>query len=179
MNERELLHAHTPYYQEQLIEAWPFQDFVQGRLREYDWPIGNYQTRAAQLEHGENDFGLEIKHDKQFAETSNFYIETAEKSDLGGADWVPSGIYSPSDPMLYGLGNYDEFWVFSTYQLRRMVLWHEARKLPLVFTNKRGTSRGFLLTPDWADRCLVRRFDWLVDPPIYARIQRRKAEAGR
>ena len=69
----------------------------------------------------ENLFQMEIKHDRYLNGENKKYpsgrlwIETYDKTHSQG-DWIPSGILS--NCWLYGIGDFSEFFLFSTKHLR-------------------------------------------------------------
>lgn len=99
----------SAYYEKQLNDGQAFQDFIAQRLYAEGIVLINFQSREAQSKHGENMLGLEIKLDKRFADTSQLWIEIAEKTEPTQPIWVAAGIDRDDNSWLYGIGNYDEF----------------------------------------------------------------------
>lgn len=143
-----------PTYQSQLEDGQAYQDFVAEKLYHEGIVLVNFQSRASQLRVGENLLGLEIKYDKQFIKTGNLYIEIAEKSDASNRQFVTSGIYRDDNTWLYGIGNYDELFLFSKRTLRKV---YEHRKRDTDAYKETPTSRGFVLprreAAELAERC--------------------------
>lgn len=129
----------TNYYAAQLDEGQRYQDFVAHELLREGIVLVNYSTQRGQIEYGENALGLEIKYDMKFATTGNFWIETQERRQAAG-QWVKSGVFRDDNSWLYGLGNYEEFFIFSKRTLRLL-----APQRP-IRDNNLQTSRGFLLS---------------------------------
>ena len=102
----------TAVYSPNLEAARQYQDFIASSLLPRGIIIQNIQSKNGQL-FGENLLGLEIKFDREFERTRNLYIETAEKSHPDNPKFVPSGIYRNDNSWLYGIGNYQEFFIFT------------------------------------------------------------------
>ena len=127
----------TSDYTRKLAEGQWFQDVVAARLCREGIVLNNYQSRAFQLQHGENALGLEVKFDQQMATTGNCYIETAEKTNAVNAAFVRSGIYANARAWLYGIGNTEEFFIFSVKRLQLL----DAPTAVVAW--KRPRARGF------------------------------------
>jgi len=147
----------SEYYRQQLDAGQRYQDFVARGLYRCGFPLVNYQTRDFQLRHGENEFGLEIKFDRIFASSGKFWIEVGEKTHSTDERWRDSGILRDDNAWLYGIGDYNEFWIFGVEHLRRYYA-----KLPQaeLLTNYRETSVGFLLSREVALRLALKTIDW-------------------
>lgn len=143
-------------YREKLEESWVFQDFVCERLHMEGIVLQPIQSQSKQLT-GENLLGLEIKHDHRFRETGNLYIETHEKSHPANRDYVKSGILRADNSWLFGIGDYQRFFVFATSTLR---LISGRKDLPWRKTTTTDTSRGILLPVEQAEIYAARIFDW-------------------
>ena len=133
-------------YKNCLEAGLAFQDYVTEKLYNLGIPLVTYSSRNYQLG-GENKAGIEIKFDRKFRETGNFYIETAEKADPKNKNYVPSGIYRNDNTWLYIIGDYQNIYVFSKEQLKKV-----KDKFKQVET---PTSRGFLLPVEGALKFLV------------------------
>jgi len=139
------------YYKEKLEQGLTYQDFVVEKLYEIGLPLISYSSKKYQALIGENKIGIEIKNDDKFAETGNFYIEIAEKSDANNLNWIPSGIYRNDNSWLYILGNYNEIYIFSKKQL---ILIHKTGKYREV---EIPTSKGYLLPMDKAEKYWIKK----------------------
>jgi hypothetical protein len=148
------------YYRERLELGQRFQDFVAHGLYRLGIPLICYQSREFQLKYGENQLGLEIKFDDLLKTTGNFWIETAEKTDPSNPHWVASGI-ERGDAWLYGIGNYEEFWIFGIRTLQEYRASHE----PRLQKNKTETSLGFLLSRREGSPLAIKQIDWRLLPP--------------
>jgi len=126
----------TNYYDIQLNDGQEYQDYVAHRLLSEGLVLVNFSTKRGQMEHGENALGLEIKYDKKFALTGNLWIETEERS-TPVRPYVASGIFRDDNSWLYGLGNYEEFFIFSKRTLRQLA---PTRR---ILENERRTVRAF------------------------------------
>lgn len=128
------------YYREQLSCALEYQDFVAEQLYSIGLPLFNYASKKYQVERGENKLGVEIKHDKQFRTTGNFWIEVSEKSHPNRKEYFPSGINRSDNTWLYVIGDYNEIFIFSKSFLLKISKTKHYKIIP----NKTGTSLGFL-----------------------------------
>ena len=112
----------TEYYKEKFEAGCEYQDFVSDILRiKLGLFVGPYSSRKYQYEKGESQAGIEIKHDMQIQKYKNIFIETAEKTDANNSNWIPSGIYRSDNGWLYVIGDYHELFIFSKFQLRKIV----------------------------------------------------------
>lgn len=139
------------YYAEKLEQGLQFQDVVTRELYQRGIVVIGYASRRAQIEHGENMLGAEIKRDGKFRETGNLYIEFAEKAHPDRKDFVPSGINRKDNSWLFVIGDEKSIWIFSTKYLRMLASRYEQREMP--------TSRGFLLPVSEADKYCVRKIE--------------------
>jgi len=147
MGERSL----NNYYKEMLKLGLEYQDFVVEQLYKNGLPIVSYSSKMYQIKMGENKPGFEIKFDRKFKETGNFYIETFEKSDARNPNFIRSGIFRDDNTWLYIVGDYFSIFVFSKKQLR-LIYETKSRKIKLVTT---PTSKGFLLPVGYAKKFLA------------------------
>ena len=148
------------YYRRQLDDAQAFQDYIARQLLREGIVLVNFQSRASQLQWGENTMGIEIKFDRQFATTGNLWIEVCEKGNPTRAAYVDSGINRPDNAWLLGIGNHREFFIFSTRTLQLEVAPPcTCRPRRLLIENNTRTSRGFLLPrrdiASLAERCFI------------------------
>lgn len=153
---------HRDYYRAQLEAGQRYQDFVADRLYREGIVVIGFQSREYQYKSGENLLGLEIKFDDKLASTGNFWIEIAEKTNPANPAWIASGIHRNDRAWLYGIGNYDEFWIFAVATLKRF----HAQKAPRILENNLKTSQGFLLDRGMAMVICARQFDWKSEPPL-------------
>ena len=134
-----------------------YQAFIQEELRHHGIIIYNYTTKEEQYNIGENKFGLEIKFDDKvftYDKKGRLYIETHEKAYIRDGEYAPSGILRRDNTWLYGVGNYNFFYIFSKPYLRRLyrsgisgfsnVSWIHWPKPTL-------TSKGFCIPLEKAD----------------------------
>ena len=146
-------------YDDKLKVGQAYERFVRDQYAALGITLTLVHGRTRQLLIGDTEEGLEIKHDRNHKTTSNIFIEVAEKRHSWQPDFVPSGIFRQDKTWLYGVGNYDVFYVFKKATLR------EESTRRHIFTINEGTSRGFLLVGDealqWSSR--VRR--WGHDDP--------------
>lgn len=127
-------------------EGMRFQDFVVEQLsHRYGFIIQLFSSRHYQFNRGENVQKAEIKLDRLCTKTRRLSIECEERTALD-KPWVPSGIYSPAQPIFYIHGNYDKFFVFSRRWLQR----YHAGKLNCEVDEK-PTVKTFYLPIDVAE----------------------------
>lgn len=139
---------YNQYYNQQLTDGLEYQDFVAEQLYSIGLPLFNFSSKKYQIEHGENKLGIEIKNDRQFRKTGNFWIEISEKSNPSKAQYYPSGIYRCDNTWLYIIGDYNEIFIFSKALLRQLYNTGKYKTLE----NNTKTSQGFLLNRLDAER---------------------------
>ncbi|HUV63434.1 MAG TPA: hypothetical protein VMW24_06015 [Sedimentisphaerales bacterium] len=139
------------YYEMQLEVGLRFQDVATRVLYQRGIVVVGYASRRAQMDHGENMLGAEIKRDGQFRETGNLYIETAEKAHPNRVEYAPSGIYRGDNSWLLVIGDETTIWIFSTKYLRMLEDRYRHKTI--------ATSRGFLIPLADADKYCIRRID--------------------
>lgn len=149
------------YYAQKLEQGLEFQDIVTKALYERGIVVIGYASRKAQIEHGENMLGAEIKRDGKFRETGNLCIETAEKSHPDRAGYVPSGIMRADNSWLFVIGDEGTIYIFSTKYLRLLA--------PRYRTYEKPTSQGFLIPLTDAEKYCIRKIE-LLQPRCDARI---------
>lgn len=139
----------TDYYKKQLESGQYYQDYVVEKLYDYGIPLINYSSKEFQVFIGENKAGVEIKFDKMFRKTGNFWIEVAEKTNSQNLEYVPSGIFRKDNTWLYILGDLEEIYILSKEQLQRISSQFE------IIENNMKTSKGFLLPVNYKNSFLV------------------------
>lgn len=143
--------SYNAYYQEMLEHGLQYQDFVVEQLYKCGLPIVSYSSKKYQCTVGENKPGFEIKFDRKFRSTGNFYIETAEKSNPNNKQFIDSGIYRDDNAWLYIIGDYEDIFVFSKRQLKTL---YESENLHIK-KQQIATSKGYTIPVDYAGRFLV------------------------
>lgn len=135
---------YAAYRQQMSKEATEYEDFVFDLLREHGLTVTRYVSQKWQRK-GECSGGIEVKYDRRFVETTNLYIETAEKARPRAGSYAPSGIYREDNSWLYVIGDYETVFIFGKQLLRLvdgLIPENSARRV------QTETSQGFLLTPD-------------------------------
>lgn len=137
------------YYKNKLESGLLYQDFV----IDCCWSllglaVVTYSSKTYQQMVGESKTGVEIKHDEKYAKSTNLYMETAEKASIRGGAFVPSGIERADNTWLYVIGDYDTVFIFSKRFLQAL---KRSGKYG-IFTIPMGTSQGFLLPHDDAEK---------------------------
>lgn len=153
----------TEYYKEKLESGLEYQDFIADQLRKSTPCIilGAYSSRKYQNERGESASGIEIKYDMRLKETGNLYIEVAEKSSPNIPEYSPSGIMRNDDTWLYLVGDYEQAFLFSKEQLKRV--WNDKKSHAWrgIQTKQTSTSIGFIYPVSSAMKGLcLRRFEF-------------------
>jgi len=98
--------TYDQYRQAQIADGELYQDFIVDVLFEHlGLAVVQYTSKAYQYAVGESRTGVEIKHDKRYADTGNLYIETAEKAMPRPGPYVPSGIWRTDNAWLYVIGD--------------------------------------------------------------------------
>lgn len=103
--------------------------------------VVQYTSRVYQQLVGESKTGVEIKHDENYAKSTNLYIEIAEKAQPRAGAFAPSGIYRSDNTWLYVIGDYNTIFIFPKTLLRAL---HKANRYREL-TIRTGTSQGYLL----------------------------------
>lgn len=148
------------YRARQLKAGIEYQDFIAQRLYLEGIPLVMFQSYKYQLAHGENLLGLEIKFDNCLAQTGRVWIEVLEKADPSHPEMVPAGI-DRGDAWLFGIGNYEDFWIFSVKTLRR---YRDRAGPQAIRENNYHTGKGFFLPRAEADRFAERYFNFRASP---------------
>ena len=141
------------YYDKNMAEAWRYQDFIMQKLHGEGIVLQNIQSKKYQLKR-ENLLGMEIKYDMKYATTGNLYIEVSEKSDPKNEKYIPSGIFRNDDNWLFGIGNYETFYVFSKKVLQRVFLTGKFQEVT------KTTSKAFLLPKNKAELIVEKIFEF-------------------
>ena len=137
------------YYQKQLADGQLYQDFaVDCCWSILGLAVVQYGSKLYQHQVGESRTGVEIKHDKRYAETGNLYIEVGEKASIRNGEHAASGIERGDNSWLYLIGDYNTIFVFSKRLLQQL---HKCGKYE-VFEISMKTSRGFLLPGEDAEK---------------------------
>lgn len=125
-----------------------YQDFICEQLHKHGIVLQNMQSKKYQYKR-ENLLGLEIKLDRRLSETGRIYIETHEKAKPRPGKYALSGI-NRDDCWLYGIGNYEIFFIFGKKVLRRL----KDKKPPWLYWphKDKETSRGFCIPLEKAEQ---------------------------
>ena len=148
-----MIGKHTDYYMQQYAEGTEFQNFVLEVLKtEFNWLIRAHDTDEEQVTIGENSAGFEVKYDKKFRDTGNFWIECQERSNTK-IPYSPSGIYANDNAWLFIMGDYKTLYIFSKKQLKIECSKRKQR------INNMDTSVGFLLPIKEAEHLILHVID--------------------
>lgn len=152
----------TADYAQKLTAGLEYQDFIMERLHLIGTILQPYSSKAGQRR-GENMYGMEIKFDRKFKTTGNLCIEVCEKAKDRPGDYVPSGICRSDNTWLYGIGDYQIFWIFAKSTLRTA----NARRSALMLRGyETPTSKGFLIPTAFAEKCYARKVSFNFDGGI-------------
>ena len=136
----------------------PFEIFIRDWIKNHRGvDIGLHETEYEQLNHGESEAGVEIKHDYKYQITGNLFIEVEELTSRG--EWIRSGICKEDNALWYLIGDRNEFWLFNKENLFMESLCKEqiCGFLNKEFKDKNfPTSKGFLLFTSEANEICVR-----------------------
>lgn len=139
----------TDYFKRMLQAGHEFEVWVCQEFAKYGIDLGIFMDEAGQYS-GENEFGLEIKHDMRLAETGNIYIEYQERlrADL---PWTESGILKNDNTRYWIIGSVQEYYIFRKEDL--CSLYYKLLNNPkgirgcwFVEEKKNGTSKGFIMS---------------------------------
>ena len=145
--------------------SYRFQDLVYRYFAEFwKWNITHNTSLKNQYEKGENNAGIEIKHDQVFEEGSNnifiavkrvypYILKTTNSKE------APSGIMKNHNKRFYVQGGKDKFFIFALKDIRHYYLTNKP-ELTGGFTNdKKGREWGFLLNKYKAAEIAFEVFD--------------------
>lgn len=120
-------------------------------------PLSHFVSKQGQYERGENRQGVEIKNDQSYNKYNNLFIsvkrEYVDKC-------YPSGIFrqTKTKQLFYVIGDVNNFWVFSTKQLKGYYNKNKPELKKGFTTQTGGTDYGFLLKVNEADALCVHKF---------------------
>ena len=131
--------ATSEYYDKQLQDGLEFQDLVAVQFFKIGLSVKSFSSIAYQIKKGENLQGFEIKHDKNFRETKNLWIELQEKSKVENINYVDSGVNRADNTILYCQGDYEGIFIMQKKCLKNIIKPYRSME------NKMKTSIGVLL----------------------------------
>ena len=144
----------TEYYDNQREKGEEYQDFICDQLRKGDYGIyiQCFSSKRYQRERGESVQGVEIKYDERSEKSPNLFIEYDEKTNADNDKFVPSGIMRDDNTWLYLIGNYNEAFLFSKKQLRKVFRNTGAYEKHGIRTamSSTKTSHGMLIPKQYA-----------------------------
>jgi len=159
----------TDYYKKQLQASFEFEEFLKKFFKEkYGLDLGQYLTPEGQYYKGENELGIEIKHDMMYKKTGNLYIEYAEKAKSDNVEWVVSGINKDDNTTYFLIGDFDKFWVFRKERLLKILeeerqYKKEGKRSPRhIRFVVIATSMGFVYPIVYAEKEVI-NFDTLIE----------------
>lgn len=137
------------------VEAWHFQDFWMDQLAQQGIFLGNFQSKQFNMRR-ENLLGMELKQDKNFAQTGNLAFETGAVCQ---GKMLDSGVMKEDLNWLYAVGDYRELFVFGKNYLRRLYghyLTHGA-KSPFISREVNNGDTHFFLIPGAKARMIAEK----------------------
>jgi len=161
----------TPYFKEKLQAGREFEIWVEEKFLEQGVDLKGFLDESGQYS-GENEFGLEIKHDMKLAETGNIYIEYQERLK-NTAGWVNSGILKKDNSKFWMIGSSAEYYIFRKADL--LALYHKLctgsyiKGCQFVKEKLNGTSKGFII-----NRARARELACAVDIKEFIGLLQRK-----
>jgi hypothetical protein len=145
----------TEYYKEKLEQGLAYQDFVVEQLYKHGLPLIAYSSKKYQNEIGENKAGFEIKFDNNILKYGNIYFETAEKSNSNNLQFIPSGIFRNDNTWLYVIGDYDNIYILSKKQLKKIYENIDCYKDKGILKKEILTSQGMVIPLKYAKVFLI------------------------
>jgi hypothetical protein len=149
----------TDYYKEKLQLSFEFEEFLKKFFKDkYGLNLGQYLTPEGQYYKGENELGIEIKHDMMYKKTGNLYIEYAEKAKPENPDWIRSGIEKEDNTTYFLIGDFDKFWVFRKKRLLEILDEERQHEKQGKLSSRRirfvaiATSKGFVYPIIYAEK---------------------------
>lgn len=143
-------------YEPNLKAALEYQDFICEKLHALGIVLQNMQSQQYQLKK-ENLLGLEIKFDRQLEKTGNIYIEIAEKANPANPYYVASGIYRDDNSWLFGIGDYEDFFIFTKKRLKEIDGLRKKGRIDGLREVTIPTSHGFLIPRNLAEQWCARK----------------------
>lgn len=143
------------YYKEQLEKGLQYQDFVIEQLYNCGIPLISYSSKQYQVIVGENKAGIEIKFDNNIKKYGNIYFEIAEKSRAENQSFIESGIYRNDNTWLYVIGDYENIYVFSKIQLKKIYENIDNYSNHGIVKKQIPTSQGFVIPLIYAKKFLI------------------------
>jgi len=136
--------------------------------------IVRYDTRSDQLAygdlrlglHGDGNDGVEVKYDRLFHRTGNFFIEIAAKHRATDSRYIPGGLNASANWSRFWIGDYRDLRIFYRQDLVQVLESDECQ----VFEIAGRTSLGFLLSAQQIDCLAVDRRHWPDRQPLGARL---------
>ncbi len=143
------------YYKEKLEQGLQYQDFVVNELFKIGIPLISYSSKKYQYEIGENKAGFEIKYDSLISKTGNLYIETHEKSCIEIECFSESGILRNDNSWLYVIGDYNNIFILSKYQLIKIYQNVSKYYDKGIQIKEIPTSIGFVIPVEYVRKFLI------------------------
>lgn len=106
--------AKTDYYSDQMNDSYKFERWVELEFARNGIELNLFEDENQYK--GENELGIEIKHDKMLKNTGNVYIEVKERI-RNNMDWVDSGILKEDNTSFILIGDEDELYIIEKNKL--------------------------------------------------------------
>lgn len=95
----------------QLEKGETFEVYVDREFKRNGVDIGRYYTPEGQ-NHGENELGIEVKHDVMSLKTGNYYIELSERHNTNH-NYVNSGLMKDDNTEYFCIGVPEKYYIVS------------------------------------------------------------------
>ncbi len=148
----------TGYFKDKLQVGHEFEIWVEEQFMAAGIDLKNYLDEKGQYT-GENEFGLEIKHDTMLVQTGNLYIEYEERLKKNN-NWVRSGILKDDNTKYWIIGSFNEYYFF--YKKDLCDIYAKLLQNPNGYTGCRfvrektnGTSKGFIINREMANNICI------------------------
>ena len=140
-------------YSMEIGHKWELE--IEKEFKKYDVDLGMYYDER-QFK-GENEFGIEIKHDGQIGKYGNIYIEYLALN-RDETEFIPGGILKEDNSKYWLIGNeVDGYFIFYKYDLldlyKKMVINKET--VDRCYLRERRTSKGIAIRKDKAREMMI------------------------
>ena len=145
----------SEYYIKNLTDSHKLEVYADYIFKtKYDVDIGLYYGKSQQYNKGETKAGIEIKCDKLFLKTGNYYFEYQERIHANSL-WVNSGILKEDNTKYYLYRVVGNIKIFSREALKQIYEELVVHNHPVAGCRKVaariGTSKGFVVNKDYVE----------------------------
>jgi hypothetical protein len=139
-------------------QANNFEEYIYDYFNdELNITLSHFVSKKGQYERGENRQGVEIKNDQSYNKYNNLFISVLRKYP---DKQYPSGIFreTKTKQMFYVIGDQNNFWLFSTKQLKDYYNKNNPELKKGFTTQTGGTDYGFLLSISKANQLCIHKY---------------------